>query len=112
MDKIIINEPNIAEIGDTVVCVLKHVESYCERVTPNKVFEKGNLVDYTGPKMFTQCIRVYVILSNGSSFETKENINLLDGEQSQFPKKGFFEKVYAEWKPITSEEFYKKLIIV
>ena len=103
-----INEPKSPIIGDEVVCILKQIESYYQSVTPDRVFENGKFVNYTGPIRFVQWIRVYVIFSNGSSFEDKSNTYLPEQDKSNFPKEGYFEKHGQEWKCITQDVFYKK----
>lgn len=102
-------EPKTPSNSDSIIKVLKSVESPMQRATPNSVFKNGKFVPYTGGKVYVQEVYTYVIFSNDSIASKRIYNDLPEEEKDNFFKVGYFVKTESGWDEITKEEFWKEL---
>lgn len=108
MEKINFFEPNTPSYEDSITCVLKIVEQPCQEAKPDKIFQDGKFVDYTGGYTFIQDIRTSVIFSNGSIAYNRSFQILPEEKKELFPAPGFFVKTQDGWEKISEEEYKEK----
>jgi hypothetical protein len=90
-------------VGDSVSCVLKQVESFCETHSNNGA-----------PKKYVQNIYTHIILQytslngNSSTAYTERDVTyLVENKKHLFLTPGFFKKDGVRWVEISDNEFYK-----